>query len=154
MTTNDLKERPELTNDIKFSNSYNQFRELVRLLREKELPDLVSNHINEEIKILNELPFGPELRKALRKKQTKIVQLVEKQLKIVPKNYYRNLWFALGISAFGLPIGVAIALSIGNIGLLGIGFPFGIAIGAAVGSAMDKKAVKEGRQLNIEIKHY
>lgn len=154
MTTNDLKERPELTNDIKFSNSYNQFRELVRLLREKELSDSISNHINEEIKILNELPLGPGLKKALRKKQTKIIQLAEKQLKIVPKNYYRNLWLALGISAFGLPIGVAIALSIGNIGLLGIGFPFGIAIGAAVGSAMDKKAVKEGRQLNIEIKHY
>jgi len=154
MTTIDLKERPELRDDIKLSNSFIQFRELIRMLREKELPDLVSNHINEEIKILNELPSGPELKKALRKKQTKIVQLAEKQLKIVPKNYYRNLWFALGISAFGLPIGVAIALSIGNIGLLGIGFPFGIVIGAAVGSAMDKKALKEGRQLNIEIKHY
>jgi hypothetical protein len=154
MTTIDLKERPELRDDIKLSNSFIQFRELIRMLREKELPDLVTNYINEEIKILNELPSGPELKKALRKKQTKIVQLAEKQLKIVPKNYYRNLWFALGISAFGLPIGVAIALSIGNIGLLGIGFPFGIAIGAAVGSAMDKKALKEGRQLNIEIKHY
>jgi hypothetical protein len=154
MTTIDLKERPELRDDIKSSNSFIQFRELIRMLREKELPDLVSNHINEEIKILNELPSGPELKKALRKKQAKIVQLAEKQLKIVPKNYYRNLWFALGISAFGLPIGVAIALSIGNIGLLGIGFPFGIVIGAAVGSAMDKKALKEGRQLNIEIKHY
>lgn len=154
MTTIDLKERPELIDDIKFSNSYNQFRELIRMLREKELSDSIANYVNEDIKILNELPSGPELRKALRKKQTKIVQLAEKQLKIVPKNYYRNLWFALGISAFGLPIGVAIALSIGNIGLLGIGFPFGIAIGAAVGSAMDKKALKEGRQLNLEIKHY
>ncbi|MFY8110592.1 MAG: hypothetical protein ACOVKP_01170 [Flavobacterium sp.] len=85
-------------------------------------------------------------------KQTKIIKLLEKELKIVPKNYYRNLWSALGMSVFGLPMGAALGLSIGNIGLLGIGLPIGMLIGMLVGSQMDKKAFQEGRQLAIEIK--
>ena len=59
----------------------------------------------------------------------------------------------VGMSAFGLPIGVAIGLSIGNIGLLGIGLPIGMGIGIIVGRLMDKKALAEGRQLDVEIKY-
>lgn len=58
-----------------------------------------------------------------------------------------------GFTAFGLPIGVAFGLSLGNIGLLGLGLPIGMAIGFAIGSLLDKKAFTEGRQLNIEIKN-
>ena len=89
----------------------------------------------------------------LKQKRFKIIKLLEKELKIVPKNYYRNLWFIVGMSVFGLPLGVAFGISIGNLGLLGIGLPIGMVIGIAVGSGMDKKAHKEGRQLNIEIKY-
>ncbi|KGO86987.1 hypothetical protein Q765_08495 [Flavobacterium rivuli WB 3.3-2 = DSM 21788] len=152
MNTIELKERNDINDNIKLKNSYTQFGALIAELRKRELPDVVAEYINEEVKSLNELPTGVELIKALKKKQTKIIQLVEKQLKVVPKNYYRNLWLALGLSAFGLPIGVAIALSLGNMGLLGIGFPFGIAMGLAVGAGMDKKALNEGRQLDIEIR--
>lgn len=56
------------------------------------------------------------------------------------------------MSAFGLPVGVAIGLSIGNIGLLAIGLPIGMVIGIAVGTVMDKKAFDTGKQLEIEIK--
>ena len=152
MNTIELKVRNDIKDNIKLKNSYIQFGALIAELRKRELPDVVAEYINEEVKSLNELPIGVELIKALKKKQTKIIQLVEKQLKVVPKNYYRNLWLALGLSAFGLPIGVAIALSLGNMGLLGIGFPFGIAMGLAVGAGMDKKALNEGRQLDIEIR--
>ena len=62
------------------------------------------------------------------------------------------MWLALGMSTFGIPIGVAFGLSIGNIALLGAGLPIGMAIGLVVGSKMDKKAFEEGRQLNIELK--
>ncbi len=77
--------------------------------------------------------------------------MVTKELKLVTKNQYRNMWFILGMSAFGVPIGVAIGLALGNIAFLGIGFPFGMVIGALVGINMDKKAFKEGRQLDIEL---
>jgi hypothetical protein len=56
------------------------------------------------------------------------------------------------MTSFGLPLGVAFGISIGNIGLLGLGLPIGMAIGLAVGTSMDKKAAAEGRQLAFEVK--
>ncbi len=58
-----------------------------------------------------------------------------------------------GMSAFGLPIGAAIGISMGNIGLLGIGLPIGMGIGIAVGTALDKKAKEGGKQLEVELKY-
>ncbi|MNR38502.1 hypothetical protein D3C85_1566120 [compost metagenome] len=97
--------------------------------------------------------IGNDFKKLIKQEQTAILKHVEKAHKIAPKNYYRNLWMLLGFTAFGLPIGVSFGLSIGNIGLMGVGLPIGMAIGAAVGSSMDKKALSEGRQLDIEIKY-
>lgn len=59
----------------------------------------------------------------------------------------------LGMSAFGIPMGVAFGLSMGNIGLLGIGLPIGMGVGVGVGSYLDKKALTEGRQLDVDLKY-
>jgi hypothetical protein len=69
----------------------------------------------------------------------------------VPKNHYRNVWLALGIAAFGVPLGVVFGASLGNMGYLAIGIPFGLSIGLAIGTGLDKKAADEGRQLDVEI---
>jgi hypothetical protein len=119
-----------------------------------ELSQDIYKLINESIDILNSSRLsGAQLTKLIKQKQTAILKQVEKELKIVPKNYYRTLWMVIGMSAFGLPIGVAFGLSIGNLGLLALGLPIGMGIGIAVGMSMDKKAMNEGRQLNIEIKN-
>ena len=149
----EIKERQNISDDIKLSRIYNQLGELLKELREKELPPEVIKSINQDIEELNfTILTGIELRRLVKQKQTKIIKLVEKELKITPKNYYRNLWLVLGMS-LGSGIGVFIATSIGNMGLLGIGIPIGMVIGIAVGTAMDKKAFEEGRQLNIEVKY-
>ncbi|OYX91405.1 MAG: hypothetical protein B7Y76_14205, partial [Sphingobacteriia bacterium 35-40-5] len=88
----------------------------------------------------------------IKAKENSIVKLVENKHKIVPKNYYKKLWMVLGMSAFGIPVGVAFGLSIGNLGMLGVGLPIGMGIGVAVGTSMDNKALKEGRQLDFEVK--
>jgi hypothetical protein len=74
-------------------------------------------------------------------------------MKLVPKDYYRSLWMTLGMSAFGIPMGVVFGISMGSMAYLGIGLPIGLVIGIAVGTAMDKKALEEGRQLDVEIKY-
>jgi hypothetical protein len=79
--------------------------------------------------------------------------LLESKHKIVPINHYRKLWVVLGMSAFGVPIGISLGLSLGSMGFLAIGFPIGMGIGAGIGSGMDKKALKEGRQLDFEVKY-
>jgi adenine/guanine phosphoribosyltransferase-like PRPP-binding protein len=58
--------------------------------------------------------------------QSKILKTIEKELNIVPKNHFWNLWMILGMSAFGFPLGVAFALSIDNLAFIGIGLPVGM----------------------------
>lgn len=149
-----LKERRDLIQNSAGARLYLQLGELLKQLGTKNLPATVTEKINRHISVLNNANFeGRELKKTVKKQQTEILKFVEKELKIVPKNYYRNLWVALGMSAFGLPLGVAFGLSIGNMGLMALGLPIGMAIGVLVGSSMDKKALEQGRQLDIEIKY-
>lgn len=150
----ELKERQIIDNKTKLTIIYLQFSELLSELRKKELSLNSVELINGCVEIVNNSSFeDKELTKLVKEKQTAILKQVEKEHKIVPKNYYRNLWMLFGMSGIGLPIGVAFGLSIDNIGMLGIGLPIGMAIGLAIGASLDKKALTEGKQLDLEIKH-
>jgi len=59
------------------------------------------------------------------------------------------LWMVLGMSVFGMPLGVAYGSVMGNMGLLGLGLPIGMCIGMAVGAMLDKKAKEKGNQLEV-----
>ena len=109
--------------------------------------------VNSEIELINHF-YGSDtgLINQLAGAQKRILKLLEKQLKIVPKNHYLNLWMVLGMSAFGVPLGVVWGTASGNIANLGIGLPIGMAIGIAVGAALDVKARREGRQLDLDLK--
>lgn len=154
MTNKELNSRQNSFTDDKLIKTYSQFGELLNQLRKKELPDHITKLTNDCVDQINSSTLTEtQLTKFIKQKQTSILKQVEKELKIVPKNHYRNLWMVLGMSAFGLPIGAAFGLSLGNIGLLALGLPIGIATGLALGSSLDKKASTEGRQLDIEIKN-
>ena len=147
-----LKHRPGITADAKLNEGFLQFEKLLGELRKREIPSGIISTINTEIEELNTLPDEEkELLKQTKNKQSNIIKMVENELKIVPKNYYRSTWLLLGMATFGLPLGVAFGLVLGNIALLAIGLPIGMAIGMAVGSGMDKKALEEGRQLDVEV---
>ncbi len=129
-----------------------KFRELINLLRQKQLPDYIIEFINNEIESINNLSIDEDLFiKKFKSSEKRIIIFLERELKIVPKNYYRNYYLVLGISIFGVPIGVVFGAIIGNMGLLGIGIPIGLGIGTSIGTYLDKKALLENRQLNIEI---
>ena len=151
----ELKEKDGISDNVKLNRLYHQFQKILTELRKIELPEKIVELINLKIEELNSISYtDKKLKKLIKKNQTKIIQLLEKELKIVPKGYYQTLWLALGMSIFGVPIGTAIALTImNNMALLGIGFPFGMIIGMCLGKQMDKKAFKEGRQLDVEIKY-
>ncbi len=149
-----LNQKPGIDKNIKLEETYLQFEKLLIELRKKELPDGIVVSINKDIEDLNSISCsGNELRKIVRKKQTRIIKSLEKELKLVPKNYYRNFWLAVGMAVFGIPIGAAFGASLGNMAFIGIGLPIGLVIGIAVGTGMDKKAFKEGRQIDLEIKY-
>lgn len=154
MNIKELNKRIDSATDNKLSKNLAQFADLLTELSKKELSENVEQFINERVDHINSSTLDEtQLNKFLKQKQTEILKKVEKEHKIVPKDYYRTIWMLFGMSGIGLPIGVALGLSIGNIGLLGIGLPIGMAIGLVIGITLDKKALTEGRQLDIEIKN-
>lgn len=149
-----LIERPRISENVKAVNAYLQLSKLLNLLEIKELPEETVELINQEIEQLNAIADDDKyLNRKIKAKENNLIKLIEKKHKIVPINYYKKLWMVLGMSVFGIPMGVAFGLSIGNLGMLGIGLPIGMGIGVAVGTIMDNKALKEGRQLDIEVKY-
>ncbi|MEX1189062.1 MAG: hypothetical protein WED33_07375 [Bacteroidia bacterium] len=148
----ELKNWENNSDDSKFTKIYSQFSELLKELRRKDLSENVIESINQDLAEVNASQTeAKQLRKLISKKQTKIIQLLEKELKITPKNYYRVQWMILGMPIFGIPFGIALGLSINNFAILAAGLPMGMGIGIALGSRMDKKAADEGRQLDFEI---
>lgn len=148
-----LIERQNISDNLKVSNAYQQLGKLLNALEEKRLSTETVDLINNEIVQLNSISVIDKIfLKTIKENENRIVELVEKRHKIISKNFYKKLWMVLGMSAFGIPIGVTFSLSIGNYGLLAIGIGVGMAVGVGVGSSMDKKAFDEGRQLNIELK--
>jgi len=143
-------QRPELSGKTKAS--YGQFEQLILEIKKKKLPQEIELVINKHITQLNSVTGSDKtLRAKIRKEQSKIVGMLAQKLKIVPINYYRKTWLVLGMTSFGLPIGAALGVSLGNMAYLGIGLPIGMSIGLAVGIKMDNKAKEEGRQLDIEL---
>ena len=152
MGINELRKRKGIGENKQLIDAYIQFEKLLTQLRKRKLPDEVVQAINTNLDLIDPDPGTEEdLRKQLRKTQSDILKLIEKELKLVPKNHYRNVWLALGIAAFGVPLGVVFGASLGNMGYLAIGIPFGLSIGLAIGTGLDKKATDEGRQLDVEI---
>ncbi|MBO0342073.1 MAG: hypothetical protein ACTHOM_03690 [Allomuricauda sp.] len=144
-------QRPELTKKSK--EAYEQFERLIIEIKKKKLPQEIELVINKHITQLNSVTGADKvLRAEIRKEQSKIIGLLAQKLKVVPINYYRKTWFVLGMTVFGIPIGAALGLSLGNMAFLGIGLPVGMSIGLAIGAGMDNKAKEEGRQLDIELK--
>lgn len=154
MIIEELTKNPDINLNKKLNRDFSQFDDLLTEIRKKDLPDGIVIFVNEHIAELNSASASErELRKKIGKVQAAIIKQFAKELKIVPKNYYRNIWMAIGMAGIGIPIGAAIGTSLDNMAFLGIGLPIGIALGLAIGSGMDKKAYEEGRQLDVEIKN-
>lgn len=148
-----LIQRPDFAGDKRFDAVFWQAVRLTDVLRSREIPDQIVEKINEQIITINAFPGqSREITRMLRKFVSTTITLLEKELKLVPKNYYQNQWMAIGMATFGIPLGVVFGTSLGNMAFLGIGLPLGLAIGMALGSVMDKKAAAEGRQLDLDLK--
>jgi len=144
-----LSPRPSFEINPKLAKQSHSIQSLLTAIPEKGIPETQASKINEIIGGINDFSGpDPELLKVMKAGQAAILKLLEKELKIVPQNHYQTLWMVLGMSAFGLPLGVAFGAALGNMAFLGIGLPIGMAIGIAVGTGMDTKAKNEERQLD------
>ena len=154
MEIKELKARPGLDSSTKLHKSYHQFDQLLTALKSEELSKDTIHTINAGIDALNVCSDSEkDLRKNIKSTQSEILKLIEKEHKLVIKKHYRNMWMAVGMAAFGIPLGVAFGAMLANTAMLAIGIPIGMVMGIAVGAHMDKKALDEGRQIDFEIKY-
>lgn len=96
MEIKSLAKRTVIEKDEKLNLTFAQFQKLLSELRKQKLTNEIIEKLNVFIEELNST-HETEFKKQLKLKQTKIVKLLEKELKIVPKNYYRNIWLAVGM---------------------------------------------------------
>ncbi|MCL6217869.1 hypothetical protein [Zunongwangia pacifica] len=150
MVLKTINPRADIGENKKAYKSFSLFMGFLDVLKQQDLNKVVIEKLNAEIDKINEVPLK-KLNTQIKRSQLKMLQIVEKEQKLVPKNYYKKTWLVLGMSAFGIPLGVIFGLTLDNMAFLGIGLPIGLAIGMAVGAQMDKKAEKEGRQINMEM---
>lgn len=150
MSINSINHQPQDNPNPKFGTKLATLQELLDELATRDLPASAVTTINTAITTLNHYPTSePRLHNIVYRTQSHILRYLEKELKLVQKKHYQRLWMVVGMSAFGIPIGVALGVSQGQMGLLGVGLPIGMVIGIAVGTSMDKKAADEGRQLQF-----
>ena len=144
-----LKKRESFKSKI-LVRMYPKFASLIEELEEHILLNSTTVLINQHIHKINDSSEEKELVRRIRKAQNTILRRLEKHDKLVPKDYYKRLWMVLGMSAFGIPLGVAFATAIGNMGMFGIGLPIGMTLGIAFGAQKDKQAAIDGRQLRFK----
>jgi hypothetical protein len=147
----DIKHQAQQNPSPKLKDKLSILQQLLTELQQHKLPDTTIDYINHQLGELNAKDTrDPKLYRAVFSTYNTILKYLEKEHKLVPKGYYQKIWMVLGMSIFGVPMGVAFGTTMGNMAFLGTGIPLGMVIGMAVGSGMDKKAEKEGRQFNFK----
>ncbi|MFY1046135.1 hypothetical protein [Chryseobacterium sp. GP-SGM7] len=153
MEINQLNLKFDQVNNPKLSDLYFQLQDILKKLNQKKLPSETVDYINIQVEKINSSNLNDKpLLNLLKERQHYIVKYVENNHKIFPKNYHRNMWVGLGALVFGLPIGLLLAYIFNNARFFALGLITGAGIGTLAGISMDKKVLREGRQLTIELK--
>ncbi|GAA5088919.1 hypothetical protein GCM10023210_13080 [Chryseobacterium ginsengisoli] len=133
---------------------YFQIQDILKKTNNKKLPTEAVQYINHIVEQINSSTLKDKpLLELLEEKQNYIVKFLEKKYDIVPRNHFRNMWISLGALIFGLPVGVLLIYIFDQTGFLVLGLLAGAGIGTLVSISMDTKALREGKQLNIELKY-
>ena len=154
----ELQLTENLSNGTKLNKSITQLRALLRAIKEKELPTEIVEVINQDVARLNTSSLNrDDLRKDINLKVKKILSMLKKELKIVPRKHYQHRWYGFGV-LFGVEMGLLgliiwlisdFSISVASI-FLGTGIVIGQGVGLTVGTIKDKKVLKKGRQLDFE----
>ncbi|SNR17668.1 hypothetical protein [Tenacibaculum jejuense] len=150
----ELKKNNQLTQKETTKKAFSNLEKTLVALRELEIPLDSVEKINEKITVINSFQENNErkFRRKLLVQKSNIIHLLVKEHGLVPEKYYQNQWFAIGMSTFGIPLGLIFSSAIGNTAFLGFGLPLGMLIGSMIGKQKDEKAKKEGKQINLSFR--
>jgi hypothetical protein len=136
--------------DKRMQNEIQRIEALLADFKKRTISNEAEALINAEIADINSI--AEDDKRSVRKlagMYQNILALLEKHMNLVWPNWYQSRWMAIGMAAFGLPIGVAFGAALGSMAFISLGLPIGLSIGIGIGSGMDKKAKEEGRQLEL-----
>lgn len=151
--------RVDSLNDFTFTDinykklvMYENYKKYIKELQSKTLPESLIEKLNLLIDVNNQMHDDEEMyRKSLNKIVRDTVKLVEKEAKIVPLNFYTNNWLIIG-TTFGVTLGSILSNLNDEIAFLGLFIAIGLSLGYGYGKSLDNKAIKEGRQINVDLK--
>lgn len=145
-----LQERAAIAENQSIQKELRCLQLLLDAINRKTMPVAEEATITEMVQHINHFDGTlPQLGDLAKQTHKQVLQLLEKNLKMVPKKHNMKKWMAIGI-ALGLPFGIVYATALGNMAFLGLGIPIGMCVGIGIGTSMDKKAESENRQLDIE----
>jgi len=148
----ELTDKPDIKRNVRLRKRFIYFRRLLNEIKKKNIPEDISARINERIEEINFFAgSNKELQRTVNKSLYFIVKLLERKLKIVPRSFYRTRWLIMGMILIGIPLGAIIGYVMGKMVYLGLGIPSGLIIGLFIGNQIDKKALEENRQLDIDV---
>ena len=138
------KERKNIDHNKKLVKAYSRIQLLIDELNKKEISDEIATSINSDIILVDSFEGSEkELTRLINKTCSRILDLVKKELGLVTKHYYQNIWMAIGMTVFGMPFGILWFAILQNPAFIAIGLPMGLPIGMAIGIQKDKKAKEE-----------
>ena len=83
MKINELNQKPGIENNVKLKETYIQFEKLLSELRKRDLPDKLVMSINKDVEEMNSTSMlGDDMGKRMKRKQTMIIKLLEKEVDI------------------------------------------------------------------------
>ena len=127
-----------------------ELQKLVPELNRREIPEEIAIQIKEKIATLNIFKgTSKEYLKKIRSSKKAIFDMLQKELGLVPKDYYTKLWMSKGLASFGLLFGVLLYAITQNPAFIALGLPLGAAMGSLHGKKLDKKAEEENKQLDL-----
>ncbi len=147
----ELTQKPGPDRPAKLNKYLDRLNRLVDALKKNEPDRSHEDVLNTAIHNLNHFHGNDhEMIDQARLTYKRMYDYVLKEMGLVPRGYYQALWIGLGMAIFGVPLGMAMGAALGNFAFIGIGPGMGLPIGIAIGTEKDKKAAREGRQLDFK----
>ena len=148
----ELTQKPGTDRSEKLNKHLTKLEQLLQALGKKDLSEKAEQVINTAVHAVNHFHGNDrELAPQVKTAYSSLYNYVTKELNLVPKGFYQQMWIALGMVLFGMPLGIAMGTALDNFAFIGIGLPIGLPIGIAIGNQKDKKAEEEGRQLDMSV---
>jgi membrane protein insertase Oxa1/YidC/SpoIIIJ len=146
-----LQKTETIDSNKRFARDFYSFQSLIDALNKKDIPADLTTSINQIIIFINSMHASDKIViRRIEEGKNKILEMVERRLGLVRKKQYHNYWITMGVTLYGLPVGVVLYFLSGNLAFIIPGLPIGMLIGIWVGNRKDRKAETNGKQLEIE----